>query len=573
MFGFRLAPPQLALRRFGGGTAAPTPTPSPTPTPTPTITSIVVEGDSITFFGGTGGFARDYGAYRADKSVTVNAANSRTVGGSAWTGPPAEGADAGTPSGANNTLLLQRPSDLASGAQLVTTMIGTNDLQTFSVANYKSRLANWAGALRSAGVKVGWSAPPPLRSDKAYDSNGGGAGAYDAFTAKRAALLATCRDPAVWGAWADCYLPLGEHPDLNAADNTAYISFDGVHPVQLGHDRLLDSYKAAVDTLLDASRANATTMVGAAWPTSETNLATATQIVRRFVVKGLAHGGLTLSGANALNVTGGAQVRVNGGGWATSSTGWLYNGDVVELRLTTSAANATDTGVDLTVGTETRTLTYRTVAAVTPAAYVHGGVANVQPGAAVHSFTGLAFANAGVAVLWVKGGGAAPTGVKAGPAGTLLAATRAFTQAIGGQDFLDCWLVPVTAGTRTVEVTYAAFHGQTTLGWGAVTGADATPVQVDSAAVGYQSAPFETAALIVPASGVAVAAFGEYGGASVSPATANAGTTLSGEGSGTYQGETHGVAVGTRTASGAASWSFAFGKWCLGAVVFKATGT
>lgn len=551
-----LAPADIALRRTGA--AAPGPVP---------ITTVLIEGDSITFAAQS--FARQYAAAPpTGTTVVVNAANSRTIGGPDWAGPPPEGADAGTPVG--NSLLLQRGTDLASGAQLIATMIGANDLATFSPANYRSRVAGWAGPVRAAGVKIAWSPPHPYGTNQAH-------GSYADFTARRAALLATCRDPAVWGQWADHYLPIGEHPDFAAADNMALISTDGVHPTQAGQNALFEVWKAALDSLLDANRAGATRMYGSAWPVSETGLATATPIVRRFVVKGIAHRGLALTGGNSLVVSGGgAEVRVNAGAWGASAAGWLYNGDTVEFRLTTSAEFATATAIDLQVGSETRTLSYATGADVAPVTYAHGDVVNVQPQSTAHDFLDLPFA-AGMAVLAIKAANANAAvlyGPAGGPAGERVPATRLWSQTASGTGTLEVWTFPVAAaGLYDVAVTASGWRGQTTMSYGSVQNAQGALAQIDSAAPADEGQPHATGALTVPTNGLALAFFGEYGGASITPATANAGTALVDEGSGVFQGETHGVAVAARTTSGAASFAFAFGTWPRGAVVFRAAGS
>jgi lysophospholipase L1-like esterase len=569
MPGLGLHLPDLAARRRDPS-GVPTPSSSPTPAPTPAIDRIMIEGDSITFAGGSdnGGFAWRYAAnVPAGKTVIVHAQNSRTVGGASYAGPPVEGEDGGSPAG--NTLLLHRPDDISASPQVILTMIGTNDLQTFSVANYRARLIVWANGLRAAGIKVGWSPPLPLNSGRQYAG-------YAAFMAKRAALMGDARDPAVWGQWADYYCPLGEQPDMNAADNGAYFSEDGVHPSDAGQNALFPVIAAIGDTIFDTTRSGSTRIDGARWPTSETNLATSTAIVRRFVVAGLDPAGTAL-GASVSG--GGAQLRLNGGAYgSTVGTGSgdghrLYNGDTIDLRLTTSAGNATTVAVDLRIGSETRTLTFTTVAMVTPATYDHGGVITLLGEDATHTYPGVAFAQPGTAVLAIaSGAGAAPTAVTVG--GVAAVRRRAMSQDAA----ISLWTVPISAsGSRDVVATFAGWKGQSVLSWGVVRNADSTPVQIapttDGGGAGYASAPFLTDGMTVPASGIAIAWFGEYGGASITPATVNGDTLRVGEGNVTYQGETVGLCVGTRTTSGPASFGFAFGNWCRPAIVFKAAGT
>ena len=549
----------IAVRRAGVGGSTPTPTPPP-------VSSMVIEGDSITYAGGSGnqGFAWQYAAAPpAGKAVTVNAQNSRTVGGPINAG---DGADDGTPTG--NTLLLNRPADIASGANAVLTMIGTNDLQTFTVATYKQRLANWYSGLHGAGVKVGWSPPIALCTNQAYAG-------YTAFMAKRAVLLADCRNPAVWGQWADYYYPMGEQPDFSSADNAALINnTDGVHPTQAGQDLLGTILRPVGDTIFDASRIGSTQMYSARWVGSETSLATSTQITRRIVVSGLDPAGTAL-GASVSGAD--AQISLNGAAYGTacgtgSGDGYrLYNGDTIDLRLTTSSSNSTAVSVSLAIGSEQRSLTYMTVAMVTPVAYSHGGTVNVVGAGTVHAMGSLSFPVTGQAVIAFNSGRVA-TGVTVGG----VAATHVGAGlASGGGDALDIWTIAITAtGSKAVTVSYPSFVNQTTMSYGVITGADPTPTQVDYTAPANESQPHVTSNLTVPASGLALAFFAEYGGGSATSGSTNSGTTQVDELLGTASsGERMGIIVGTRTTSGTASFSFAFGTFTRAGMVFKAAGT
>ena len=563
MLGLSLNLPGGSLRARLSG-APPVPPPAPVPTP---VNRLVIEGDSITFAGGSanGGFAWRYAATPlAGTTATVRSANSRVVSfGFALD-------DGG------NSLLSHVTEDIETyGAQLIATMIGANDMAVArTAAQYRGDLAGLHAHYRAKGVKFAWSPPLPYGSNQAHAS-------YANFTAQRAVLLADCRDPAVWGQFADYYIPLGEHPDFAAADNMILLSPDGVHPSQAGQDAMLPVFRAALDTLLDASRAGSTAMAPAAWPGSETNLAAATRIVRRFVVRGIAHPGFA-SGASVSG--GGAALRLNGGTWGVAiGTGdgdghRLYNGDTIDLRLTTSGTAATDTNIVLRIGDETRTLTYRTVGSVTPAAYVHGKVEGSRQTGPVHVYPARAFTT-GVAVIGVNWT-AKVSGVTVGG----VASTRRVHQ-IGdyGAIMLDVWTVPVTAGSRDIELTTSGIGtGQdsvSAIGWGVVTGADPVPTAIvaDDAAA---TTDLATPTITVPAAGVAIGLFGEYaGGTSVTGATVNAGnagTIAIDEGQIGYNGEVKGLAVARRTASGTMSWDFAgggYGPHPRAALAFKASGT
>jgi lysophospholipase L1-like esterase len=191
--------------------------------------AVVIAGDSITSSapdqtGSTAAFySYQWKAATPSRTVNIRAQASRTVGGPFWPGPPPEGADSGSPTG--NTLLANSAEILdVYRPALLSVMIGANDLATFGVANYIERLIAWAAPLRAAGIKIAYSPPTPYRNSAPLHPN------YAAYTARRSALLAQVRDPAVWGQWADYYVPMGEHPDFNEAALIPTLYADNVHP-------------------------------------------------------------------------------------------------------------------------------------------------------------------------------------------------------------------------------------------------------------------------------------------------------------------------------------------------------
>ncbi|QDZ08046.1 hypothetical protein FPZ24_11600 [Sphingomonas panacisoli] len=566
-----LSIPDLATRR--SGTAA-----------VPfVITNMVIEGDSQTSTTPDQSTNRDafysytYADDPANAAVTIHvrAQASRTVGGAAYSGPPLEGADTGSPTG--NTLLDHRSDDVAFGPQLLTAMLGSNDLGTFSVDNTIAKWLAYAPTVRGAGIKLGVVAPPPYHP---------GHPSYGAFMPLWSDYVSRLRTPSVRSTFADYYIPLGEHPDfrdpalvdamINASDKLHLTP--GASVITSGQYRAYQVYKAAIDTIRDQSRTNSSSMYGSSWPTSETNLTPGATITRRVIIKGIAHAGLT-SGASVSGPTG-TTIALNGG-IASSVVGTnsgdgraIYNGDVLDIAIPLSALNSTAVSIDLTIGGETRTITYTTTANVTPATYAHQDVMNVQPADSVHTYTGLAFDNVGIGLLAIYSPAAAPTGISVGG----VSATRLVKQTTDFSGQLSIWTVPITAtGVRNVVVTLPTWAGQSTLSWGVVKNADATMQQLSPASDGSaptsEASPHATGGLTVPANGIAVAFFGEYGGTSITPATAGSGTTLIDEGSGAYQGESYGIAVGTRTTTGAASFAFAFGTYPRAAAVFKAAGT
>ena len=162
----------------------------------PSITHLVIDGDSITSTSPSapnGAYSYQYAASRPDRTIDVRAQASRVVG------LAADLDDDG------NSLMGNVAEDLAFGPQLLTAMIGANDLAAArTAAQYKGDLIAYNAALKAAGVgcRFAWSPPLP------YNPTGTPHPSYANFTAQRAAVMADARDPAVWGQWADYYLPL-----------------------------------------------------------------------------------------------------------------------------------------------------------------------------------------------------------------------------------------------------------------------------------------------------------------------------------------------------------------------------
>lgn len=552
----------------------------PPAVPAYAVNKIIIQGDSISYYSGSANsYHRRFATYRSDKTFVVNADNSRSVGGAAWPGPPAEGADNGT-AGANtiasmNTLLAQRPNDVAAAAQLLFTMIGTNDLATFSVANYLSRLATWSSGLLPT-TRVCYSPPPSLNSGQQYAG-------YTAWMAKRATLMASIRNPAVWQAFATYYLPMGEHPDLNAADNSLYISNDGVHPNDAGHLKFYESFKPAMDALIDQARVNSTVMYDSAWPVSEAALAPATPIIRRFVVSGIAHTGLDLGAS----VSGsGAQIRLNGGAWGAdigtgSGNGYrIYNGDVIDISLTSSASGSTNTPVDLRVGSETRTINFTTSAVVSQVVVASAGSASSGPSSTAINFPGLAFVD-GVAVVvltcWSSAGGvvdSVPASLTLTPAGGGAAITLVKRMS-GGRATSRAFAVysaAITSGNYNLTGTRPALGIANYVSYHTLPGADPVPTAVSAITFpATQADPKLADNLTVPAFGIQIGVLLKE---TTAVGSAGAGSTLINTGEITNTGNTAGLVVVSRTTTGQCAMNAGLTATVgRGALAFKALGT
>lgn len=558
------------------------------------VTNTVIGGDSISSNipdEPDPGIREDYWSYPwADLAVArgltvhVRAENSRSIGTTANLN------DNG------NTLMGNVAEDIGFGAQLIYAMIGANgQLGTGTTAAYTGQLVDYFAALKAANpaVKFCWSAPI------SYNPTGTPHPNYTTFTANRATLLATCRNPAVWGAWCDFYSPMGEYPDFADAALAAPLFGDSVHPTGMnystfanGQNKLFDAGKAVLDTLTDAARANATAPYASVWPASETSLATSTEIVRRFIVSGLAHAGTALG----IGVSGsGAQIRVNGGAYGTSfgtgsGNGYrLYNGDVIDLKLTTNASADTAVSVDLTIGSETRALTYRTSVAVDPVTIENADFATAAVASTTVNFTNVPL-TPGVNVLAFTCYGQAGSSSDARPTsctitpsagGAGIGATLILTgNTLGNGRAMAVYVVtvPGTPGGPAVNYTVATPRTATATGnlmtYVTLRNADPVPVQTGANCPAAQVDPKLTDSATVPALGIALGWLRK----GVTEGDVNSPTVLMVDEYFTHSGSSAGFIAGYRTTTGTLSFDVdtsgnGFGQFQRGFAVFKAVGT
>jgi hypothetical protein len=294
----------------------------------------------------------------------------------------------------------------------------------------------------------------------------------------------------------------------------------------------------------------------------ETNLAPSTEIVRRFIMAGLPHA--TPRSASVSN----AEIRVNGGAWGTALNR-IYNGDVIDVRKTTSSMNATTSSYNLTIGNETRTISLTTVAAVDPVVYQHGGVATDPAPALTKTFSGLVFAP-GLAVLAISSQSSYASSVTVNGA----AATLVLQQARSGNRGFQLWTCPVAGGATTVAINRPASSSNHVLAYGTLQNADPVPIQSVGSAPANQASPHFTPAFTVPANGLALGWLMEEGGASITPiSSTDAASTFRGEANIVYQNATTGIAVASKQNDGAIGFNFVFGTFARAALVFKAAGT
>lgn len=217
---------------------APSPTPSATPSPTPAPapgsalndgrTILGIEGDSISV-----DYVGYYAGYFKQQHPTVEVFN-RAVGGSGL-----------------NTMLARRDQLIALNPDVVTVLIGANDLGSSPSAQaYVDRILDYVAPIRARGTKVlvatqlGISIP----ANATYTNN------HNLLRDQVATLL-----KAQVGRGIDGVIDFAADPvigQLTAPQNTQLFS-DGVHPTDRGyrgsrggHDYLYDVYRLAVEPVL-----------------------------------------------------------------------------------------------------------------------------------------------------------------------------------------------------------------------------------------------------------------------------------------------------------------------------------
>ena len=379
-------------RGLGGSSASAPPPPPPPPPPTTTAVEYeptVFTGDSITFNGSS--FAKKYAAshpVHPGKTISVLSENSRVVGQIANLN------DGG------NSLIGHLADAVATGANLAGGMIGANDMAASRTAaqhrdDLKVLYAEYKKA--KADLDVFWIAPTPYNSNEAHPN-------YSNFTTQRNALLADCRDPAVHGQWCDYYCPIGEHPSFKGT-NSAFFS-DSVHLNIAGYAELEPGFRAFMDTLFDTSREVSTVIYDNAWPGDQTGLEPSSERTVRFILSGLAWAGTNVDIAVA-GATGSPQVRLNGGAYGTNLSQRMFNGDVIDLKVTTASASSSTRSINLTINGETRAIAFTTAAASPYNATVFSGTrksANTNLSNNNLTFAGTDFGS----TYPVRGAGAVP---------------------------------------------------------------------------------------------------------------------------------------------------------------------
>lgn len=549
----------LGGRVLGGGV--------PTPA-VPEFDTIVIEGDSITSNTPStydaGFYSYQYDDFRSDKAIEVRAQGSRVVGSS------------GNLNDNGNSLFGKVSEDAAYSPDLITYMIGANDFTTGTDAAYRTNLIALRAAYASArpSMKIAWSGPI------AYNPTGTPHPLKANFDTQRASLLPAARDPAVWGQWADYYLPMGEHPDFADPATAGPLFGDAVHPSAAGQTLLFNVYKAAMDTLLDPTRVNSSTLYDAAWLTSESSLTAGQTITRRMIVSGLKWTGHS----GGINVTGDGSPSVKVGGVAGPAA-YAYNGDIVDLTVTVSSTPLEERSVNLTIGGETRTITFTAAAAVTPVAVTSIYLDDVIGSGATHDHT-VNFTTAGRYLLLATADtDRAATTLTYDPAGANLAATKQ-THSIGAfANSISAFIVDVpTTGSKTVRIEFGGFVSQSSLSALLIENADSTLVAVSPATAGTapsnESDPHETAAGTVPANGLFVGGMAVLELLSVDPETVptvHTGTTLIIENvfPNAGQGQRSGQIVGKRGAGSSVKlgFNYKFGNYGRVGLIFKANGT
>lgn len=554
-----------------GVSASYTPLTSGTPTPPP-AEKLAATGDSITK-GVTGPtpYGDTYAAANPALPYINISLNGRVVGTAA-----------NLNNSSDNSVSGHFAEIVAFAPTLSSLMIGANDFTTGSDATYRTNLINLRAAYGSSlpNTKQVWSGP------FSYNPTGTPHPSKSAVDAQRATLFANgatgARNPAVWSQWCDFYWPGGEIPEFPDTATAAPLFDDTVHPSAAGYALIYKSYKAVIDSIRDAGRVSSTQMYDAAWTDgigSTTNQPASTRIRRRFVVSGLAPAGTALGAS--VSGAGNPLISLNGRTFASScgtgsANGYrLYNGDTIWLELDTSASGSTGVAASLTIGSETRLLTYTTVASVTPASIADGGYdgtrTNIGTAAASQTYAAKTF-DAGCPIVALDTVGVQTTGVTVNG----VALTR---RILAG--FMEVWTGPaMAAGNYDIVVSKGAVY-QSRLGilWATAKNVDPTPTFADGINRA-DVAPHTTPTGARPASGLLLG-FANYLGLTTDPGVAihSSDTTsvMVRKGLATYSGDGGIIAMAQKPASGAVSFTKdaagSYDNVWVATFVFKAAGT
>jgi len=326
---------------------------------------LITEGDSLTSAGPNG-----YN-YLYDAAYPAVDYNKLAVGGSTI----------GVTSATSPSLLNRQATALALKAEVMTVLIGTNDVGNTTryptVQNWYDALVAYIAPFRASGtlVAVGTITPKP----------------DGAFNTRRNAANVLIR--AGSGVDFEAVFDFAADPTIGtdtAGSNTTFYP-DGVHPSQDVHATYLHPiYRPVANFLLGfanevtgLSFTDATDVVASAVSTSNT----------------LTPGGLYTGETKSISVTGG-EYRLNGGLWV-STAGTFTAGDTVAVRGTASATASDTVNVALTIGTVSDTYLITTAAPVsyTAQSVTFDGADRLARGAAL---TGVVAGKAGMFSGWVK---------------------------------------------------------------------------------------------------------------------------------------------------------------------------
>lgn len=315
---------------------------------------VVQEGDSITAW--EGGYADQFAA--ANPSYTFH---NLAVGGS--------GVD---------TMLARRPAALAYAPEFLSVFIGANGLPGATALDYCNSVYNYIAPFKAMGTKV--VICTVIASTTLDDTR------REEVNAQFKADMGTQFDALCdWDATA-----MGVA--ANASDTTYFL--DGTHPTTLGHTLMVPNYRGAMHAIMGITREVEQFTFD---PVNDVSLSTVTTSNAVLI------GGLNYLETKPISVEGG-EYQKNGGSW-TSSSGTVVNGDMVDVRGTSSSSYSTITSVVLTIGSINASFDIDTVTSLTNATWAP----NLSPPAQVslgftvssYDFTGVNF-NAGLGVVFVN---------------------------------------------------------------------------------------------------------------------------------------------------------------------------
>lgn len=342
------------------------------------ITRVTGEGDSITYDTSPGSYFNLWATNNPTITTTKRAVTSAGIGNS-------------TDAPGTNSLWGRKATVIADNPQLLTILIGANDITQYATVDGSGSTASaptgdWLTKLyeyiaymkvQIPGLKVLVASGTPVDEAAWPDPTYGGA----VVNTRRAIVRPLLR--AAVGSQIDGFIPFGDAMANNFFDDRL-VSYDGIHPDSEGRALMYRIFAAVMDPIIAGATGNnpsAFTLL------DQNNVPLGGTATAEMVVTGLG------MGQTATASVSGGRMKRGAGAFGTGNLS-VMNGDIITVEATVSAVtNEATTAVTLTVGARTATFTAR-AAAASPVGFTHSTDARLAGNSVVGddtTFTNVAF--------------------------------------------------------------------------------------------------------------------------------------------------------------------------------------